>query len=329
MSDVPSRVSITEEGPREGFQSEPPGIPTEAKLRLITALSETGLSEVVCASFVNARLLPQMADAEHIAAGLVRRPGVAHLALWLTRGGFERARASGLGLRAVVATSASATFLMRNNNRTPEQGLADQLALCAAYDEAGLPDGPAYIFTAFGCNYEGDIPVLTVMSRIADLLRIVRDAGRDVSRVVLCDTVGAGNPALVERLTGELRSRWPDLPVGLHLHDTRGLGIANAAAGLRLGVDHFDASVGGLGGCPFAGNKAAAGNIATEEFVFLCEEMGIATGVDLEALIEVGRLAAEIVRHDLPSRLLRAGSLSRFRTDGNASAGSRPSKTGH
>ena len=314
MSELPNRISITEEGPREGFQSEPPGIPTQAKLRLIAALSQTGLSEVVCASFVNARLLPQMADAEQIAAGLVRRPGVAHLALWLTRSGFERARASGLGLRAVVATSASATFLMRNNNRTLEQGLADQVALCAAYDEAGLPDGPAYIFTAFGCNYEGDIAVGTVLSRTDALLRTVQEAGRGVSRVVLCDTVGAGNPALVERLIGEFRSRWPELPVGLHLHDTRGLGIANAAAGLWLGVDHFDASVGGLGGCPFAGNKSAAGNIATEEFVFLCEEMGIATGVDLEALIEAGRLAAEIVGHNLPSRLMNAGSLSRFRS---------------
>ena len=313
MAELPKHVSITEEGPREGFQSEPPGIPTEAKLRLIGALSETGLSEVVCASFVNAKLLPQMADAEQIATGILRRPGVEHLALWLNRNGFERARGSGLALRAVVAASASATFLMRNNNRTPDQGLDDQVALCAAYDQEGLPAGPAYLFTAFGCNYEGDIPVSTVLSRLDDLLRTVRATGRDISRVVLCDTVGAGNPALVERLVGEVRTRWPELPVGLHLHDTRGLGIANAAAGLRFGVDHFDASIGGLGGCPFAGNRSAAGNIATEELVFLCEEMGIETGVNLEALIRVGKLAASIVGHELPSRLLAAGSLARFR----------------
>ena len=314
MSDVPHRILITEEGPREGFQSEPPGIPTIDKLRLIDALSRTGLSEIVCASFVNVNVLPQMADAEAIARGVVPRTGVQHLALWLNRAGFERASASGLALRAVVAASASATFLMRNNRRTPAQGLEDQRDLCAAYDAAGLPDGPAFLFTAFGCNYEGDVPITTALARLADLIRAVREAGRNVSHIMLCDTVGAANPVLVERLVSEVRNSWPELPVGLHLHDTRGLGIANAAAGLRLGVDRFDASVGGLGGCPFAGNCSAAGNIATEELVFLCEEMGIETGVDLEALLDAGKVAADVVKHNLSSRLLAAGSLSRFRS---------------
>jgi hydroxymethylglutaryl-CoA lyase len=309
MPDLPRRVVITEEGPREGFQSEPPGIETARKLALIEALSQTGLRQIVCASFVNQRLLPQMADAEDIARGIVRRPDIEHLALWLNRKGFERARASGLDLRAVVTASASATFLMRNNRRTPQEGLDDQRDLCAAYDDAELPDGPAFLFTAFGCNYEGAVPVATALSRLADLVTTVRDAGRDISHVMLCDTVGTGNPALVERLVSEVRSRWPELPVGLHLHDTRGLGIANAAAGLRLGVDRFDASIGGLGGCPFAGNRAAAGNIATEELVFMCHEMGIETGIDLDALLQAGEVAAETVGHPLPSRLLKAGRL--------------------
>ncbi len=298
MPDLPHRVTITEEAPREGFQSEPPGIATSEKLRLIDALSGTGLEKIVCASFVNQKALPQMADAEAIAQGVTPRPGVEHLALWLNRKGFERARSSGLALRALVTASASATFLMRNNRRTPEEGLDDQRDLCAAYNEAGLPSGPAYLFTALGCNYEGDVDVATVISRLDALLACTRAAGRDVSRIVLCDTVGAGNPMLVERLVGDVRSRWPDIPIGLHLHDTRGLGIANAAAGLRLGVDYFDASIGGLGGCPFAGNRS---------------EMGIETGVDLEALLEAGRVAAEVVGHGLPSRLLAAGSLARFR----------------
>src|SRR5690606_1748125 len=175
MSNRPDRVTIVEEGPREGFQSEPPGIPTQEKLRLIDALSETGLSAIVCASFVNQKTLPQMADAEAIAQQLLKRPGIDYFGLWLNRKGFERARASGLRLRAIVSASASATFLMKNNRRTPEEGLNDQRDLCLAYDEAGLPAGPAYIFTAFGCNYEGDMPIGTVTGCLRKLLATVRD----------------------------------------------------------------------------------------------------------------------------------------------------------
>ena len=138
--------------------------------------------------------------------------------------------------------------------------------------------------------------------------------GQRPTDICLCDTIGAGNPALVRRVVGAVREDWPDVPVALHLHDTRGLGLANAMAGMELGVTRFDSSIGGLGGCPFAGNRAAAGNIATEDLVFLCHEMGIETGVDLDRAIAAARLAEEIVGHPLPGKVMKAGSLARFRT---------------
>lgn len=318
MADIPTRIDILEEGPREGFQSEPPGVATADKLRLIAALADTGLREITCASFVNPKVLPQMADATEIAEGLPRRDDVSFGALWLTKSGFQRARGTAFALRPVISGSASDTFLLKNNNRTPEAGLEDQRSMRALYNEAGLGPSPIYVFTAFGCNYEGAVPVEKVVQTAGRLGAVLTDAGQAPSEICLCDTIGAANPALVHRVVGAVRDRWPDVPVALHLHDTRGLGLANAVAGLDLGVTRFDSSIGGLGGCPFAGSRAAAGNIATEELVFLCEEMGIETGVDLERAIDAARLAEEIVGHPLSSRVMKAGSLKRFRGGGPA-----------
>ena len=313
MTDLPEWVEIIEEGPREGFQSEPPGIATRDKIRLIEALAETGLRQITCASFVSPKLLPQMADAEQIAEGLHQKQDVEYGALWLNDSGFRRAQATGLSLRPVLFASASDTFLLKNNNRTPDRSLAEQMAMRGLYDEAGLGRSPLYIFTAFGCNYEGSVPVDKVLAAIERLISGLADLGQKPSEICLCDTIGAANPTLVRRVIGAVRDRWPDLPIALHLHDTRGLGLANAAAGLDLGVSRFDSSIGGLGGCPFAGNRAAAGNIATEELVFLCEEMGVDTGIDLEQAIAVATLAEQIVGHPLPGRIMKAGSLKPFR----------------
>ena len=150
-------------------------------------------------------------------------------------------------------------------------------------------------------------------STLKDGLAIAAEAGTEITLFSLADTMGWATPARIERVLGEVRSRWPDKRLSLHLHDTRGLAVANAHAGLRMGVNRFDSTVGGLGGCPFAGQKGAAGNICTEELVLLCEEMGIRTGVDLDKLIEVGRMAEEIVGHQLPSELIHAGCLDAFR----------------
>jgi len=311
MNERPDRVEIFEVGPREGFQFEPPGIATAAKIRLIEALAETGLTEIECVSFVNPKVVPQMADVQEIARGIRRRDGVTYNCMWLNEKGFLQARASGLALPALTSGSASDTFLLKNNNRTPERQLEAQRTLRRLYSDSGLGSGPVYLFTAFGCNYEGKIPVAKVIQRAADLVAICEDGRTPPTCITLCDTIGAGNPMQVRSLVDAVRSRWPDYPVALHLHDTRGLGIANAMAGLELGVARFDASVGGLGGCPFAGNRAAAGNIATEELALLCDSMGIETGIDIPALIETARLAEDIVGHPLPGKLSKAGTFSR------------------
>src|SRR5207237_128118 len=172
------------------------------------------------------------------------------------------------------------------------------------------------------CNYQGDIAPAQVISTLEDGLAIATEAGADIKYFSLADTMGWATPMRIERLLGDVRSRWPDMPIALHLHDTRGLAIANAHAGLKMGVTQFDSTVGGLGGCPFAGQPKAAGNICTEELVLLCEEMGIATGIDLDALIEVGRMAEEIVAE------AAAGHVDRLETagprDGGEGVGHRP-----
>jgi len=313
MNDLPKRVHIVEEGPREGFQSEPAGIPTAAKVKLIEALAEAGVPEIDCASFVNPKVVPQMADVAEIAATISKRPDVTYSCMWLNEKGFLQARESGLNLPPITSGSASDTFLQRNNNRTPEAQLEGQRELRKLYSKHGLGSGPVYLFTAFGCNYEGSIPVKKVMERAADLVGVCEDEGTPPECIYLCDTIGAADPTQVRTLVDAVRTRWPNYPVALHLHDTRGLGIANAMAGVELGVARFDTSVGGLGGCPFAGNKSAAGNIATEELALLCDRMGIETGIDIPALIDVARLAEEIVGHTLPGKLAKAGLFNRRR----------------
>jgi hydroxymethylglutaryl-CoA lyase len=311
MSDLPSKVHILEAGAREGFQFEPPGIPTADKIRLIEALAEARLPEIECASFVNPKVVPQMADVFEIAAGIRKRDDVNYVCMWLNEKGFLRALDSGLSTPPVTGGSASDTFLLKNNNRTPEQQLEGQRKLRQLYTENGLGAGPVYVFTAFGCNYEGEMPVAKALARTAELVGICDEAGLPPTSIVLCDTIGAADPVSVRALVDAVRTRWPDTPVGLHLHDTRGLGIVNAMAGLELGVARFDSSVGGLGGCPFAGHKSAAGNIATEELALLCDRLGIETGIDIPALIEAARLAEEIVGHPVASKLAHAGLFNR------------------
>ncbi|CUH81355.1 hydroxymethylglutaryl-CoA lyase [Tropicibacter naphthalenivorans] len=310
MSDLPSFVHITEVGPREGFQFEPPSIQTKDKIRLIDALSETGVPEIECASFANRKVVPQMADALDIAAGITRRSGVVYGSMWLNAKGFLQALDSGLYTPALTFGSASDSFLARNNNTTPDQQIDRQRKLRALYSEHGLGSGPLYLFTAFGCNYEGVIPVEKALHRLSELVAVCEEAGAPPANITLCDTIGAAGPSDVRALVSAVRDRW-EYPVALHLHDTRELGIANAMAGLELGVARFDASVGGLGGCPFAGHKSAAGNVATEELALLCDRLGIETGIDIPALTRAAKLAADIVGHPLTSKLALAGVFNR------------------
>jgi hydroxymethylglutaryl-CoA lyase len=313
--DLPKRVVISEEGPREGFQIEKGPIETADKIALIDALSECGLSRIQVGSFVNAKHVPGWADAEAVFEGFKPRAGIEYSAVWFNEAGLRRALAfkEKLRLEGFISLSASEPFAIRNLNRDRAGQIEAMTKYVQVHRDAGVPIGKIIVMAAFGCNFAGDISTAMVVETVADALAIARDAGVEIHDVTLADSMGWATPMRVAFAVGAVRDRWPKLKVALHLHDTRGQGIACAYEGLRLGVTSFDAAVGGLGGCPFAGQPGAPGNIATEELALLCEEMGISTGLDVQALIEVGRLAERIVGHRLPSAALRSGTLASFR----------------
>ena len=315
MSDLPKSIEIHEEGPREGFQIEPGPIPTADKIRLIEALSETGLHHIQACSFVNTRLVPGWADAEAVVEGFKATPGIHYTGLFFNGNGLDRALAfkDKLTINGGISLTASAGFTRKNLNRSPEENIEAMKKHSALQQSKGIAVTRIGVMAAFGCNYQGDISPQEVISTLEDGLAIAAETGATITIFSLADTMGWATPARIERTIAEVRGRFPDMPIALHLHDTRGLAVANAHAALKMGVTQFDSTVGGLGGCPFAGQPKAAGNICTEELVLLCEEMGIDTGVDLDTLIEVGRLAEDIVGHQLPSELIHAGSLGAFR----------------
>jgi len=314
MSDFPKRVEIKEEGPREGFQIEKNPIPTARKIEFIDALSRTGLKTIQIVSFVNPKAVPNMADAEEVVAGITPVPGVTYTGLTLNDKGVERALATRrLTVKGSITLCASETFLKRNQNRTLAQHLAAQHDTIALYKRHGLPIEGAGISAAFGCNFEGDVPVSRVMALAADIFNLAAEHDLTIRRFALMDTMAWATPDRVKRVVGALQDRYPDLEYVLHLHDTRGMGIANAYAGLEMGVAHYDACVAGLGGCPFAGHKGAAGNVCTEDLAFMCAEMGIETGLDLEKLIACAQLAQDIVGHPLPGSVMVGGSLAKLR----------------
>ncbi len=313
MSDLPKRVDIHEEGPREGFQIEAGPISTADKVRFCEALAETGLHDVQCVSFVDARRVPGMADAMEVAQAIHQRPDVHYTGIALNLRGYERAVESPLHITGSLQMSASNTFSKHNTNKDNAQTLHEQRRQMAFFRERGIAVDTAIVMTAFGCNFEGAIAPETVRDCVGELLAIADEFGVTLDRVRLADTVGWASPAQVQRVVGTVREKWPDLRLGLHLHDTRGTGMANALMGLQMGISSFDSSCAGLGGCPFAGHKGAAGNICTEDLVFMCEEMGIETGIDLDALIDCARMAEDIVGHALPGKIMHGGSLSKYR----------------
>jgi hydroxymethylglutaryl-CoA lyase len=314
MSDLPKAVSIQEEGPREGFQIEKGPIATARKVELIDALSQTGVKQIQVVSFVSPAAVPQMADAEDVVAAFKPYPGIRYTALWLNDRGFERALATGrLHVRGSVALTASETFLKRNQHRTMADNLAAQRTSLANYKAKGIPVESAGIMAAFGCNFEGEVPPLSVLDLIGQLFDLAAEQNVTFRKLTLADTMAWATPLAIKRLVGAVRERYPDLRINLHLHDTRGMGIANAYAALEVGVDSFDAAVAGLGGCPFAAHAGAAGNVCTEDLVFMCQEMGIETGIDLDRLIEAARLAEDIVGHPLPGSVMRGGNLEALR----------------
>jgi len=315
MTDLPKHVEIHEEGPREGFQIEPGPISTADKIRLIEALAETGLHHIQACSFVSPRIVPGWADAEDVVSGFTPKEGVEYTGLWFNANGLNRALIfrNKLTIASSIALTASEAFTQKNLHRSHAENVEAMKKQTELHLANDVPVPRIGVMAAFGCNYQGDIAPSQVIRTLEDGLEIAAAAGAEIKYFSLADTMGWATPMRIERVLGEVRNRWPETPIALHLHDTRGLAVANAHAGLKMGVTQFDSTVGGLGGCPFAGQKGAAGNICTEELVLLCEEMGIDTGVDLDALIEVGRMAESIVGHVLPSELVHAGSLDAFR----------------
>lgn len=315
MSDLPKFIEIHEEGPREGFQIEPGPIPSADKIKLIEALSDTGLHHIQACSFVNTRLVPGWADAEAVVEGFKARPGVTYTGLFFNGNGLDRALAfqGKLTVTGSISLTASEGFTKKNLHRTHQENVDAMKKHAALQLSKGIPVNRIGVMAAFGCNYQGDISPSQVVKTLEDGMAIAEETGAQITIFSLADTMGWAIPPRIERTIAAVRTRWPDMPIALHLHDTRGMAVANAHAAIKLGVAQFDSTVGGLGGCPFAGQPKAAGNICTEELVLLCQEMGVETGVDLDTLIEVGRLAEEIVGHQLPSELIHAGSLDAFR----------------
>nr|WP_275263744.1 hydroxymethylglutaryl-CoA lyase [Jiangella asiatica] len=293
-------MSVREVGPRDGLQNEDP-ISTTAKVELIDALSRTGVRRIEAVSFVHPKAIPQMADADDVWSRVRRDPRVRYSALVPNLRGAQRALAAGFTELEVVV-SASDTHNRKNINRSTEESLAELPELARLVHDGG-GTLQLIVSTAWGCPYEGDVPVERVLWAVG------QGVAAGVDSLAFGDTTGMATPTRVTHLVGDTRSAHPAVPLGLHFHNTRGTGLANVYAALQLGVDDFDASVGGLGGCPYA--PGASGNIATEELVYMLEDMGIDTGVDLDALLAVAGLAEQLVGRKLDSQVLRAGPRTR------------------
>jgi hydroxymethylglutaryl-CoA lyase len=300
MAEYPRSVSLREVGPRDGLQNEDP-VPTGAKVELIDALSRTGVRRIEAVSFVHPKAIPQMADADEVWSRIHREPGVRYSALVPNTRGAARALAAGFREIEVVV-SASDTHNRRNINRSTDESLAAIAELIDMVHREGA-GVEVIVATSFGCPYEGDVDP----RRVAGIVDRALADGAD--RIAFGDTTGMATPRRVRDVVEPVRSAHPDTPLLLHFHNTRGTALANILTALELGVTEFDASVGGLGGCPYA--PGATGNVATEEVVHMLHDMGVDTGVDLDAMIEVAALAQRIVGRELPSGVLRAGPRTR------------------
>jgi hydroxymethylglutaryl-CoA lyase len=301
MGELPAAVSIREVGPRDGLQNEDP-VPAEAKVRLLDALSHTGVRRIEAVSFVHPKAIPQMADAAEVWREASKVDGVRYSALVPNSRGAVRALEAGF-TEIEVVVSASDTHNRRNVNRSTDSSLDDIAALIEQLHRAGAT-AEVIVATSFGCPYQGDVPP----ARVAGIVDRVLADGAD--RVAFGDTTGMATPRRVRDVVVAVRERHPDVPVLLHFHNTRGTALANILTALELGVTEYDASVGGLGGCPYA--PGASGNVATEEVVHMLHDMGVDTGIDLDALLDAARLAEEITGRRLPSGVLRAGPRTRL-----------------
>ena len=296
---VPSKVTIVEVGPRDGLQNERAAVSAADKIAFVDRLSEAGHQLIEVSAFVSPKRVPQMADAAEVFAGIRRRPSTRYTALVPNRQGLERAIAAGVHEVAIFA-AASDTFSRRNINQSIDESLAAYAGVCADAKAAGLPVR-GYLSTCFVCPFEGPIDP----ARVADISMRLLEMG--VYEVAISDTIGAATPGAVLRVLGAVGGRIPLRHVALHFHDTRGTALANVLAGLDFGVTTFDSSAGGLGGCPFA--PGAAGNLATEDLLFMLNGLGIETGVSIDKVANASRFIEAKLDHRLPSRYLQAPRL--------------------
>lgn len=297
LPSLPGRVSIREVGPRDGLQNEAIILSTDDKLRLIDALAATGLTQIEVGSFVRPQNVPQMADSAVVFARLPRRPGVTYSAIVPNIVGAQRAVAAGADA-VEVFLSASESHNQSNVNMNIAQSLAAVADIAATVRASGRPFN-AVLSVAFGCPFEGDVP----LERVLDLCGQLLDRG--AAQLTLGDTTGMGHPLLVQQIIRAFHERFPRQPLRLHLHSARGAGLANILAALQVGITAFDSSIGGIGGCPFA--PGAPGNLCTEDLVHMLHEMGITTGLNLDALIACARMLEQMLGHEVPGQTIKAG----------------------
>jgi len=300
MIQAPDEVSVYEVSPRDGLQNEKATVPLGEKLRLVEALTSAGLRRIEVTSFVSPKWIPQLADADDVARALARiaagRP-VTYSALVPNARGLERAKAAGM-TEIAVFLSASETHNQKNVNKSVAETLNAFEQTIGPARAAGMRVR-GYVSTVWGCPYEGNVDPKKALEIAKRLLAM------GCYQISLGDTIGVGTPLQTQKIVSMMLAEIPQEALALHMHDTRGTALANILAGLELGIRDFDASVGGLGGCPYA--PGAAGNVATEDLVYMLHGMGIKTGIDLERLVEAGRAAESIVGRSLPGKVHQAG----------------------
>jgi len=298
MSQSSQRVSIIEVGPRDGLQGEPEILPTATKIEFIRRAVDAGIQRLEVTSFVHPKRVPQMADAEDVIRGLPRKDGVIYIGLVLNRKGFDRAQATGID-EIGMAVVASDTYNQRNQGVPTADSVKAWLEIARAAKAAGIRAN-VMISSAFGCPFEGEVPV----RRVLDLVEQVMEGGPvDLG---IADSIGVAVPSQVRDLIGAVRDKAPGVSIRCHFHNTRNTGIANAQAALDAGVASLDASIGGIGGCPFA--PAATGNIPTDDLLYMLDRSGVHTGVSLERVIATSQWLAQQLGRSTPAMLPKAGN---------------------
>ena len=298
---LPPRVRIVEVGPRDGLQNEANNIPTNEKIAFVNRLADAGHTTIEVSAFVSPKWVPQMADAGEVFAGITRKPGVKYTALVPNLAGLARAREANVDEIAIFA-AASESFSKRNINQSIYESLATYRQVCDEAIGSGLRVR-GYLSTSFGCPFEGRIPA----TQVAEVAQRLIELG--VYEVAISDTIGIAHPGQVPEVLAKVAQRVSLSQVALHFHDTRGTALVNVLAGLQFGVTTFDASAGGLGGCPYA--PGAAGNLATEDLVYMLDGLAIDTGVRLDGVMAASRGIEPLVGHPLPSRVLQAARVTR------------------